>query len=56
MNKKVVQVAMTIDSVGKYFVLAVCSDGTLYQLEGLYEGKARWTPFPLPQEPKGETE
>lgn len=46
--RKVIQVAMQIDSVGKYFVLALCDDGTLWQLEGLYEGKAKWTPFPVP--------
>lgn len=46
--RKVIQVAMSIDSVGKYFVLALCDDGSLWQLDGLYEGKPEWHPFPVP--------
>jgi len=48
--RKVDQVSMQIDSVGKYFVLALCDDGTLWQLDGLYEGKPEWKPFPVPPE------
>lgn len=55
MNRKVVQVCSVIDSVGKYFVLAVCEDGSLWQLSGLYEGEPYWKPFPAPPQP-GETE
>ena len=39
---------MTIDPVGKYFVLALCDDGTIWQLEESYEGKLEWHPFPVP--------
>lgn len=56
MNKrKVIQIASQIDSVGKYLVLAVCNDGTLWKLDGLYEGKSTWEPFPnVPQPPPEE--
>lgn len=47
-GRKVIQVCPTIDSVGKYLVLAVCDDGTLWQLWGLYEGNPKWEPFPTP--------
>lgn len=46
--RKVKQVVSSIDSVGKYLVLAVCDDGTLWQLDGLYEGAPFWEPFPTP--------
>jgi uncharacterized membrane protein len=49
MNKrKVIQIASQIDSVGKYFIVAVCDDGTLWQLDNLYrEGgeEPRWEPL-----------
>lgn len=48
MRRKVIQVVSSIDSVGKYFILAVCDDGTMWQLENLYEGEVRWVPFPVP--------
>lgn len=47
-RRKVVQIATNIDSVGRYFILAVCDDGTLWQLNGLYEADASWKPFPTP--------
>jgi len=46
--RKVTQVVSNIDSVGKYFILAVCNDGTLWKLDGLYEGNVKWEPFPTP--------
>jgi len=45
---KVKQVSISIDPVGKYFILAVAEDGTLWQLEDLYEGKPTWRSFPSP--------
>jgi hypothetical protein len=46
--RKTIQIAMQIDPVGKYFVLALCDDGTIWQLEGLYEGHPIWKSFPVP--------
>lgn len=37
--RKVIQIVSSIDG-GRYFILALCDDGTLWQLSGLYEGKA----------------
>ncbi len=50
MNKKrkVIQVMSSIDVVGKYLILAVCNDGTLWKLDGLYEGEPKWESFPTP--------
>jgi hypothetical protein len=45
---KVIHVSSSIDSVGKYLVLCVCDDGTIWKLHGLYEGKPGWEAFPLP--------
>jgi len=50
-QRKTIQVVSTIDSVGKYLVLAVCNDGTLWKLDGLYEGKPFWEEFPAPPQP-----
>jgi len=47
-KRKVIQVVSSIDPVGKYFILAVCDDGTLWKLDGLYEGSSVWEPFPVP--------
>jgi len=46
--RKAVQISSQIDSVGKYLVLALCDDGTIWQLGGLYEAKLKWEPFPHP--------
>jgi hypothetical protein len=46
--RKTIQISMQIDSVGKYLVLALCDDGTIWQLDGLYEGKSKWHLFPTP--------
>ncbi len=46
--RKTIQISMQIDSVGKYFVLALCDDGTIWKLFGLYEGVPQWEPFPTP--------
>lgn len=46
--RKVVQLSSVIDGRGKYLVLALCNDGTIWQLDGLYEGAAYWEPFPVP--------
>lgn len=45
---KTIQISTSIDSVGKYLVLALCDDGTIWKLSGLYEGKPCWEPFPSP--------
>ena len=47
-TRKVIQVCCSIDSVGKYFIMAVCDDGSLWQLGGLYEGEPKWDPFVVP--------
>jgi hypothetical protein len=47
-DRRVVQIASQMDSVGKYLVIAVCNDGTIWQMSGLYEGQVRWTPMPFP--------
>ena len=47
--RKVIQIAMQVgDTKGKYLVLALCDDGTIWQLEGLYEGYPIWKSFPVP--------
>ncbi len=48
LKRKVIQIQSSIDSVGKYFVLAICNDGTIWKLSGLYEGSPTWEPFPVP--------
>lgn len=48
MKRKVIQISSVIDSVGKYLVLAVCDDGTVWKLHGLYEGDPFWEPFTAP--------
>jgi len=50
-KRKVIQIASVLDSVGKYFVLAVCNDGTIWQLDGLYEGDCKWEKFVQPPQP-----
>jgi hypothetical protein len=47
-GRRVIQVSSSIDSVGKYFILALCDDGSLWQLGGLYEGTPHWSPFITP--------
>jgi hypothetical protein len=53
-KRKVIQICSQIDSVGKYLILAVCDDGTIWQLDNLYrEGgnEPEWEPFPnVPQD------
>jgi hypothetical protein len=47
--RKTIQISMQIgDTKGKYLILALCDDGTIWQVEGLYEGKIEWIPFPVP--------
>ena len=51
MKRKVIQVTSSIDSAGRYFILAVCDDGTLWQLDNLYREHGQeptWVPFPTP--------
>jgi hypothetical protein len=55
MNKrKVIQISTVLDSVGKYFCLAVCDDGTMWQLANLYREGGKepyWEEFPnVPQD------
>jgi len=47
-STKLVQVTAVLDPVGKYLVLALDSDGKLWQLSGLYEGSPHWKTFPVP--------
>lgn len=46
--RKVIDVKVHFDQQGRYFVLALCDDGTLWKLHGLYEGSPAWEPFPTP--------
>jgi len=51
MKRKVIQVVSSIDSVGKYFILAVCDNGSLWQLTNLYRehgNEPTWESFPVP--------
>jgi len=53
MNKlKVRQISSVLDSVGRYLVLCVCTDGSVWKLNGLYEGKPGWEPFTVPSRRK----
>jgi len=52
--RKVVQIVSSIDGTGRYFIVALCNDGTLWKLSGLYEGKPEWETFPTP--PPGREE
>lgn len=54
--RRVIQISASIDSVGKYFVVAVCNDGTLWQMGGLYEGEIRWDPIISPPSGSGAPE
>lgn len=47
-SPKVIQITSSIDPVGKYFIVALRDDGTLWKLHGLYEGEPKWEPFPTP--------
>lgn len=49
-GRKTIHVSASIDSVGKYFVLAVCDDGSMWQLSNLYRehGEPHWERFPSP--------
>lgn len=50
-RRKVIHVSSVLDSVGKYFILAVCNDGTLWQLTNLYRedgNELYWIEFPTP--------
>lgn len=56
MSRKPIQVTAQFDDVGRYFVLAICDDGTVWKLIGLYEGKPEWELFPgIPQAPIKES-
>jgi hypothetical protein len=49
--RKTIQVMSVLDSVGKYLVLAVCDDGTIWQLANLYREHGKepyWEKFPTP--------
>lgn len=47
-TRKTIQVMSVLDSVGKYLIIAVCDDGTLWQMSGLYESKIKWEQIPSP--------
>lgn len=47
-GRKTIQLSTVIDSVGKYLVLAVCDDGSIWKLDGLYEGTPKWERFATP--------
>jgi hypothetical protein len=50
-KRKTISIASVMDSVGKYLILCVCDDGTIWQLANLYrEGgeEPMWEPFPNP--------
>lgn len=45
-RRKPIQILHHFDERGKYFILALCDDGTIWLLDGLYEGTPKWEPFP----------
>ncbi len=47
-GRKPIQVSSHFDETGRYFVLALYNDGTLWRLSGLYEGKPEWESFVAP--------
>lgn len=47
-KRQTVQITSHFDATGRYFVLALCNDGTLWKLSGLYEGEPVWDSFPVP--------
>lgn len=50
-DRKTIQVVAQIDSVGKHLILAVCNDGTVWQLYNLYREDGvgpYWTRFVEP--------
>ena len=49
-GRKVIQVSASIDQRGRYFILAVCDDGSLWKLDDLYRenGEPNWKSFPVP--------
>lgn len=54
--RKAVQIASVMDSVGKYLVLCVCDDGSIWQLANLYRDRGKepeWEPFPVPPQRGG---
>lgn len=53
-NRKVIQIASVLDSVGRYLILAVCNDGTIWSLVNLYRENGeepRWERYPEPPQP-----
>jgi hypothetical protein len=55
--RKTIQISSVMDSVGKYIVLALCHDGTIWQLANLYRENGKepyWEPFPIPPRIDGE--
>ncbi len=49
--RKVIQISSVMDSVGKYLILAVCNDGTIWSLTNLYEGDPKWKLYVQPPQP-----
>jgi hypothetical protein len=47
-GRKVISVISHFDHSGRYFILALCDDGTLWKMRGLYEGTPQWESFPMP--------
>jgi len=47
-RRYVIQVAPVMNNTGGHFIVAVCNDGTIWRLDGLYEGEYKWEPFPTP--------
>ena len=48
MKRRVIQIYHNIDPQGRYLILALCNDGSLWKLHGLYEGTPVWELFQLP--------
>lgn len=49
--RKAIQISSVMDSVGKYLILCLCDDGTIWQLSNLYcedGGDPKWERFIQP--------
>lgn len=46
-TRKTIQVTAVMEA-GRYLVLALCDDGTIWKMGGLYEGAIVWTAVPTP--------
>lgn len=41
-GRRCIQMSSSFMPDGRYFIIALCDDGTLWQLGGVYESKPEW--------------